>query len=75
MPKRSRTRDQEGLPSYGPKIYPVTALLGIIPNLDASVSWWTTVAAARIFWLIFGVLIITIGTLLAFRRRSRSKER
>jgi hypothetical protein len=54
---------------------PVIALLGIIPNLDASVSWWTTVAAARIFWLIFGVVIITIGALLAFRRRARSRDR
>jgi len=42
-------------------------ILGMIPNLDASVSWWTSVEAARYFWTIFA--IVAVGVFFALRRR------
>jgi hypothetical protein len=53
-------RTQEQLPM---------TILGTIPNLDASVSWWTSVEAARYFWLVFA--IVAVGVFFALSRRRR----
>jgi cyanate permease len=46
----------------------------MIPNLDASVSWWTTWEAARIFWVIFALAAAAFWIALARRRRGRANS-
>jgi len=46
-------------------------LLALIPNLDSSISWWTTVEAARYFWLAFVVVAVVVGVALARRNSGR----
>jgi hypothetical protein len=48
-------------------------ILSTIPNLDASVSWWTTVDAARIFWTLFVIAGAAVWIALA-RHRGRANS-
>jgi hypothetical protein len=45
-----------------------------IPNLDASVDWWTTAAAARDFWFAFAGVAAAIWAGLSLRNRTRVRR-
>ena len=47
-------------------------IVAMIPNLNASVDWWTTVQAARDFWLAFAGIAITIWAVAALRSREHA---
>ncbi len=48
-------------------------ILAYVLNADGTVDWWTTVGAARDFWLAFAGLVLAIGATLWIRNRTQPR--
>ncbi len=50
-------------------------ILAYVLNADGTVDWWTTVGAARDFWVAFAGLLLAMGAAIWIRNRTQTQTR